>query len=272
MAQTAKLEAHLARLDAWFDSVPAAAVALSGGVDSSLVAFLARLRLGDRRTTAYIAVSASLKGVDLAAARTFCERHDIRLEEVATGEIDDPNYAANPIDRCFFCKTNLYGELSRFLPGDDSVWILNGTNRDDLGDWRPGLKAARLSRVRSPLAECEIDKATVRALARRHALACWDRPASPCLASRIPYGQPVTREKLRRIEAGETVMNELGFPVVRLRHHDGRAVLEVPVERLEELTGRREEIENRLLKLGFPQVEIDTEGFVSGRLNRGVVR
>lgn len=271
MVRTAKLEAHLARLDAWFDSVPEAAVALSGGVDSSLVAFVARQRLGEHRTTAYIAVSPSLKGVDLAAARAFCDRHDIRLEEVATGEIDDPNYAANPIDRCFYCKTSLYGELSGRLPSDGSVWILNGTNRDDLGDWRPGLKAATAARVRSPLAECEIDKATVRALARRYSLACWDRPASPCLASRIPYGQPVTRQKLSRIEAGETVMNELGFPVVRLRHHEGRAVVEVPVDRLKELSGRRHEIEERLLKVGFPRVEIDAEGFVSGRLNRGVV-
>ena len=272
MAMTAPFDTHLARLEAWFEAVPAAAVALSGGVDSSLVAFVARRQLGGSRTTAYIAVSPSLKGVDLEVATEFCGDHDIRLVEIGTAELDDPDYAANPVDRCFFCKTNLYAELSGQLPGDGSVWMLSGTNRDDLGDWRPGLKAATASGVRSPLAECEIDKQVVRALARRFSLACWDRPASPCLASRIPYGQPVTRGKLRRIEAGETVMNELGFPVVRVRHHEGRAVVEVPRERLAELAGRGREIKARLTAVGFRRVELDAEGFVSGRLNRAVVR
>jgi len=266
-----RLEDDLARLESWFAAVPAAAVALSGGGDSSLVAFLGRRLLGAARSTAYIAVSPSLKAIDLETARQFCSVNDIRLEEIGTAELDDPNYAANPIDRCFFCKTNLYAELSRVLPDDGSVWILNGTNRDDLGDYRPGLEAATASRVRSPLAECGLDKPAVRALARSYDLACWDRPASPCLASRIPYGQPVTLGKLRRIEAAEALLNGLGFPVVRVRHHEGRAVVEVPGERLADLARCRREVEEGLRAVGFAEVELDAEGFVSGRLNRVLV-
>lgn len=256
------------RLDAWFAACPAAAVALSGGVDSSLVTFLARRSLGASGATAYVADSPSLKRRDLGAAIEFCAQYEIPLVVLQTNELGDADYVANPADRCYFCKSGLYAEMDVLLPNDGSVWTLNGTNIDDLGDYRPGLSAARENRVRSPLAECGIDKATVRTLARHFNLVCWDKPASPCLSSRIPYGESVTAAKLARIEAGEERLEALGFDVVRVRHHQDRAVIEVAPERLERLRDELPGIEAEFSRLGFPRVEIDIEGFVSGKLNR----
>ena len=258
----------LGRLEAWFATCPRAAVALSGGVDSSLVAYLARQSLGFELVTAYLADSPSLKRDDKRVAEDFCRRHDIRLVELETDELGNSDYIANPPNRCYFCKSTLYSKMSDLLPEDGSVWILNGTNADDLGDYRPGLAAASEQQVRSPLAECGIDKSTVRALAERFALACWNKPASPCLSSRIPYGQPVTREKLGRIEAGEAILESLGFDVARVRHFEDRAVIEVESDRLGRLEAELPKIEEDFQRIGFDRVEVDKEGFVTGKLNR----
>lgn len=271
MSHSLDCESSLAHLQTWFESVPAAAVALSGGVDSSLVAFLARRFLGAERVTAYLAVSPSLKAADRATAHRFCRRNEIVLKEIEPGEIDDPNYLSNPVNRCFFCKSSLYSAMVALLPRHRDTWILNGTNRDDLGDWRPGLLAADEFGARGPLAECGLDKTAVRALASHLGLECWDRPASPCLASRIPYGQRVTREKLRQIEFAEIALRQLGFPIARVRHFGAIARVEVPGDRLSELESCRDEIEARLNSVGFEAVEIDREGFVSGKLNRAVM-
>lgn len=243
-------------------------MALSGGVDSSLVAYLARQSLGFDLVTAYLADSPSLKREDKRVAEDFCSRHDIRLVELETDELGSPDYAANPLNRCYFCKSTLYSKMSELLPEDGSIWILNGTNADDLGDYRPGLTAATEQQVHSPLAECGIGKDNVRALAQRFGLACWNKPASPCLSSRIPYGQPVTREKLGRIEAGEAILDSLGFDVARVRHFEGRAVIEVEADRLDRLEAELPNIEEDFQRIGFDRVEIDREGFVTGKLNR----
>ncbi len=256
------------RLEYWFRSCPAAAVAYSGGVDSSLVAYIARRLLGRDRAVAYISASPSLKSFDLELARQFCTDHEIALEVIQTDELENPDYARNPIDRCFFCKTMLYGELSARLPDDGSVWMLNGTNCDDYGDWRPGLTAAETAGVRSPLAECGLDKSAVRHLAAHFELACCNKPASPCLASRIPYGQPVTHAKLQRIDAAEALLCRLEFEEVRVRHDRDRAMVEVPVDRLCELERIWPGVAEKLVDLGFHSVERDSEGLVSGKLNR----
>lgn len=245
-------------------------MAFSGGVDSSLVAFLARTLLGRERVLAVISASPSLKLSDLDAAKAFCLTHDIPLRVIRTAELDNPDYYTNPANRCYFCKHTLYSDLDAYARGHKNWWILNGTNHDDLGDYRPGLQAGTEFQVRSPLAECKIQKTEVRTLASALGLACWDKPASPCLSSRIPYGQRVTEQKLRQIEAGEQFLNELGFKVARVRHHNDRAIVEVPPDRLAELERVAGPVRERLLQLGFGGVELDREGFVSGKLNRAL--
>jgi len=256
-----------ARLDRWFEDCPSAAVAFSGGVDSALVAFWARRRLGRERATAWTADSPSLKRSDLLVARAFCAEHDIALRVLETRELDDPDYAANPVDRCFHCKKTLYRTLLRELKGSD-VWVLSGANLDDRGDYRPGLVAAAEASVRHPLLECGIGKEVVRTLARHHGLRVWDKPASPCLSSRIPYGEPVTVEKLARIEAAEAWIAARGFSVCRVRHHGAIARVEVPANRIPALRDAWGELRGALQGLGFADAELDEEGFVSGKLNR----
>jgi uncharacterized protein len=268
---SAELAAAESKLDAWFGDCPSAAVAFSGGVDSGLVAYWARNTLGRDRCTAWTGDSPSLKRADLDGAREFCQAHDIVLRTLETREIDNPDYAANPSNRCFHCKTTLYRALIDALAGTGvDAWICSGANLDDQGDYRPGLVAASNASVRHPLLECGIDKRTIRALARRHGLSLWDKPASPCLSSRVPYGQPVTREKLRQIEAAEGWLAGRGFPVCRVRHHGDTGRIEVPVDRLEELRPLWEELAQRFRSFGFHRVELDEEGLVSGKLNRAL--
>jgi pyridinium-3,5-biscarboxylic acid mononucleotide sulfurtransferase len=261
------------RLDRWFGGCPGAAVAFSGGVDSALVAFWARRCLGRDRATAWTADSPSLKRQDLASAREFCLQHDIVMRELRTTELDNPNYASNPINRCYYCKNTLYETLGQTLADSSSdAWICSGANLDDQGDYRPGMQAAAESEVRHPLLECGIGKEIIRALAKEHGLAVWDKPASPCLSSRIPYGEPVTPEKLAQIESAEIWLQQNGFPIGRVRHFGTRAVIEVPPDRLEELAARLPELHAVCNRLGFDSVAIDPEGFKSGKLNRAISR
>lgn len=257
-------------LQQWFAECRFAIVAFSGGVDSAVVAFLANRLLGGAANLAVISDSPSLKRADLGEAEAFCLRHEIPLRVIHTDEIENPDYFTNPPNRCFFCKHTLYDELRGVASAYPGSWILNGTNADDLGDYRPGLQAADEFRVRSPLAECGLDKAAVRALAASLGLECWDKPSSPCLSSRIAYGQPVTIEKLRQIEAAESVLNAAGFRVARFRHYGTEGRIEVPAEDLARLRSRFDSLEPEILALGFGRVTLDEEGFVSGKLNRAI--
>jgi uncharacterized protein len=268
MSDAAQIEHHLARLGDWFADAPGVLVAFSGGVDSSLVAFLAHHFLGKDRALAVISASPSLKMSELEGAKAFARNHSIPLEVVVTREMENPNYTSNPANRCYFCKHTLYTELDDLRKQYPGWWVLNGQNTDDLGDYRPGLQAAREFEVRAPLGECGIDKATVRDLASHFRLECWDKPASPCLSSRVPYGQEVTFEKLRQIESAEQVLNEAGFPVCRVRHYGDSARIELPPERIEELRQMADSIRSKFREIGFAHADIDPEGFVSGKLNR----
>ncbi|NHA15359.1 ATP-dependent sacrificial sulfur transferase LarE [Thioalkalivibrio sp. XN279] len=267
-------EVHLEvmqQLDAWFGGATRVAVAFSGGVDSALVAFWARKVLGRDRCAAWTGDSPSLKRRDLAVARWFCSRHDIPLVLVNPGEIDDRNYASNPPDRCYHCKTSLYTSIAAGLSAmAGHWWICSGANLDDLGDYRPGLAAARHHSVRHPLLECGIGKSLVRELARANGLEVWDKPASPCLSSRIPYGESVTRGKLAQIEAAERWLLERGFAVCRVRHHGSLARVEVPQVRIHDLAKLWPDLCRAFLDFGFSEVEMDPEGLVSGKLNRAI--
>ncbi len=256
----------------WFEACPFAVTALSGGVDSSLVSWLANHLLGPAGNLAVISASPSLKLTDLDEAKAFAAAHGIPLRVVVTQELKNPDYFLNPANRCFFCKQTLYSELEHVAAGKPGSWILNGSNTDDLGDYRPGLEAAKAFRVRSPLADCGMGKVAVRELAAALGLACWDKPASPCLSSRIPYGQRVTEAKLRRIEAAEAWLVGRGFPVCRVRHPENTALVEVAEDAVPRLKALEPELAAALLALGFARVEIDPEGFVSGKLNRALAQ
>lgn len=261
----------LKKLEDWFGACPGALVAFSGGVDSSLVAFLARHFLGREGALAVISASPSLKLSDLEEAKNFASTQALPLRVITTQEMENPDYFKNPSNRCYFCKHTLYDELSGLSEEYPEWWVLNGTNADDFGDYRPGLKAADEFQVRSPLAECGLNKETVRALAAHFELDCWDKPASPCLSSRVPYGEQITVAKLRQIEDAEAALKTAGFPINRVRHYGEKARVEVPVEDVARLGSAREKIEAAVLALGFACVEFDEEGFVSGKLNRAIL-
>jgi uncharacterized protein len=246
------------------------AVALSAGVDSSVVAKAAAVALGDS-ALAVTALSPSLAEGELDIARAIAKQCGLRHEVLRTDEFGDPNYAANPSHRCYFCKTELYQSLwSRRVEWGFDV-IVNGTNLDDLGDHRPGLVAANENGVRSPLVECGLRKADVRALARAWELPVWDKPAAPCLASRIAYGIAVTPERVRRIDAAERWLREtLGVRELRVRvEADDAARIELPRDSIPAAmdAATLSQITAHLQSLGFATVTIDPQGYRPGSLN-----
>jgi pyridinium-3,5-biscarboxylic acid mononucleotide sulfurtransferase len=259
----------LNKIQDWFQTNPKQVfIAFSGGVDSCLTLFLARKFLGKEKVIAVVSASPSLKKRDLETAINFCKENDINLEIIKTKEIEDPSYFTNPVNRCYFCKSSLYDELKMIAEKFPGSSILNGQNKDDLSDYRPGIKAANEFNVLTPLADCGFTKNDVRQIAKYFNLATWNKPANPCLSSRIPYGQEVTIEKLEQIESAENFLNDLGFLEVRVRHFNNVAKIEVPLERLDDLIKFENELRIKFQQLGFFNCEIDNEGFISGKLNR----
>jgi uncharacterized protein len=257
------------RLLALARSYGSCAVAFSGGVDSAVVAKAAQIALGER-AVAVTGVSASLAEGELEQASELARRFGIRHEVLKTEEFDDPSYTANPANRCYFCKTELYDQMQPLAARLGLAVIVNGANLDDAGDWRPGMKAAGEHAVRSPLAECGFTKEDVRALAAEWELPIWDKPASPCLSSRVAYGEEVTPQRLAMIDRAEQLLRALGLREVRARYHRGDLVrLEVPAEAIVRLAAAeiRERLTTELKGLGFKYVTLDLEGFRSGSQN-----
>ncbi len=251
----------------WFEGFQGTIIAFSGGIDSALVMFLSRKFLGKEKTIGVISNSESLKDKDYQLALDFAEKNDIYLETIYTKELSDNNYNTNPSNRCYFCKTHLYNAIDKVKKKYPGYTVLNGTNKDDFSDYRPGMQAADENGVRSPLADLGIGKTEIRQLAKHFGIPFWDKPASPCLSSRIPYGDSITVNKLEQIEKAEGYLNELGFRNVRVRHFGNACKIEVPVSEIDLLEGYFTEIENKMKDLGFDSCILDEEGLVSGKLN-----
>ncbi|MBA2379996.1 MAG: ATP-dependent sacrificial sulfur transferase LarE [Blastocatellia bacterium] len=244
-------------------------VAYSGGVDSSYLAWVANAELG-REAVCVLGLSPSVSEFQRMQARAFAELHGLNFQEIHTEEADDPNYQKNESNRCFFCKSELYGKLSEFAADAKVSVVLDGTNADDLSDHRPGREAAAISGVRSPLAEIGLTKDEIRELSRHAGLQTWDMPASPCLASRIAHGVPVTLERLSIVERGENALRRLGFREFRLRVHDELARVEIARPEMAALDQTIfEKIDAELRTLGFKYVTLDLGGFRSGSMNTG---
>lgn len=250
-----------------FDS---AVVAYSGGVDSSLVAYVTAKVLGPR-SLAVTSGSKSLKRDDLSLSKELAGRWQMPHRVIVTDELDDPNYRANPTNRCFYCKTSLYTHLAQIADDEGFDAIFNGTNLDDLGDHRPGLVAAREHGVQSPLVETGFAKADIRRLAETLGLANAQKPQSACLSSRVPYGTAIDAHLLRQIERAESALLALGFSQFRVRHHGDVARLELVAPEFEKALARRDAIVERIKACGYRFVVLDLAGFRSGSLNEGVV-
>ncbi len=254
------------RLVARIAEFPSCLIAFSGGVDSAVVAKAAQLALGEN-AIAVTGFSASLASGELQTAQRIANSIGIRHETLATDEFSREGYLENAPNRCWHCKTELYGQLQALGSNLGIADILNGANIDDQGDFRPGMQAAAEHRVHSPLIDCDIDKSTVRSIAQAWHLEVWDKPATPCLSSRVVYGLEVSPERLARIDAAEQLLRGLGLENVRVRyHHDDLARLEVAIEDLPKLcvTDKREVIASGMRDLGFRYVTLDLEGFRSG--------
>jgi uncharacterized protein len=257
---------RLADLEARVAPLGSAIVAFSGGVDSSVVAAVAARALGPR-ALAVTAVSPAVATGELDGARRVAAAIGIAHETIATDELAREGYRRNGPDRCYHCKTELYGALAALAARRGYAALLSGANADDAGDWRPGLRAAAEHAVRHPLLEAGAGKAEVRAIARRLDLPSAEKPASPCLASRIPYGTAVAPEALARIDRAERNVRALGFPVLRVRHHGDLGRLEVAAGDLDRALARRAELEAAIRAAGYARAVVDREPFRSGRLN-----
>ena len=274
-AQEQALDALRSRLAAY----PAVVVAYSGGVDSALVAAIAAEQLGER-ALAVTGVSPALAPHLREEARLQASWMGIRQQEIATAELNDPAYSSNPAERCYACKRELHGQLAALLAQlpHTAAQVLDGVNQDDLADHRPGIRAARERGVSSPLAELGIDKQAVRQLSRALGFPWWDKPAQPCLASRFPYGEPISAARLERVAAAEDWLRQRGIAELRVRSHGEAARIELLADQLTNLLSDlqdgalRGELVEAFQELGFSAVSLDLEGLVSGKLNRELPR
>lgn len=259
----------LAQLQALFTDMEQALIAYSGGIDSTLVAKVAWDILGDR-ALAVTAVSPSLLPEDLAEACTQANAIGIRHELVETHELENPDYANNPVNRCYFCKSELHDTLKPLAIERGYPYVVDGVNADDLQDYRPGIVAAKERGARSPLAEVGLTKMDVREIAKHLGLSCWDKPAQPCLSSRFPYGEAIDLAKLQRVGRAEVYLRQLGLRNLRVRSEGNTARIELPAEQIPAFVQTTDlpTLVARFQTLGFLYVTLDLEGFRSGKLNQ----
>lgn len=247
-------------------------VAFSGGVDSAYLAYVAHREMSDR-TLAVTGDSASYPTFQRELAEQLTTRFGIRHEIILTEEFTDLNYTSNPPNRCYYCKSELYTKLADLARARGFAVICDGTNADDVGDYRPGRQAAREMDVRSPLLECGLTKADIRELSRRAGLPTWNEPASACLSSRVPYGQVVTIAKLSMVDRAEMALKQLGFRQVRVRHHDDVARIEVAEDEMPRALDAMmaQQMSTTLKAIGFKYVALDLQGYRTGSLNEALI-
>jgi len=265
-----QLQTKLAACQEHLRTLGRVVVAYSGGVDSTLLLALAVRALGSDSVLAAVGISPSLPDRELQAGRALAEGLGAQLVEIPTAELDDPNYAANPERRCFYCKSELFTLLGELADERGFGVVVSGANADDTGDFRPGLDAGAQLGVVNPLMDAGLTKAEIRTISKAIGLATWDKPAMACLASRIPYGQGVSSEKLARIEQAEYVLKDLGFVQCRVRDHDTIARIEVPADDIPRAAELRQTLVDKIKALGYTYVTLDLQGFRSGSMNETI--
>ena len=242
-------------------------VAFSGGADSTLLLALAKETLGAGNVLAALGVSPSLPGGEREQAHSLAGTVGVELVEFESHEFDDPNFARNPVDRCFHCKSALFSEIWKIARERGFESVITGANADDTADYRPGLLAGRRMGVTNPLMEAGLTKADIRSASRVMGLSTWDKPAMACLASRIPYNSPITPERLTRVSRAEEALRRLGFGECRVRDYETLARIEVPKDSLDRAVAARDEIVSSLTALGYVYVTLDLAGLRSGSMN-----
>jgi pyridinium-3,5-biscarboxylic acid mononucleotide sulfurtransferase len=263
------LQSKYEQLRIIFQDMGEVVVAMSGGVDSVLLAKLAVDVLGQKALAA-TADSPSLPRRELKETIQLASQIGIRHQVIRTSELENPAYAANPTDRCYYCKTELFDELENIQQATGIRWVVFGENADDQSDYRPGSQAAKEHHVRAPLKEAGLSKPEIRSLAQYLGLPVWDKPASACLASRIPYGEEVTAQKLTQIEAAEDFIRELGIRGFRVRHHGEIARIEAPLEQMGIILENSTLVNEALRKIGFKFVTLDLGGYRRGSFDEGL--
>ena len=260
----------LLKLEKLIQSYESVLVGFSAGVDSTLVSFVANKVLGPKALIV-LAKTETIIEEDVELARKIAKKHGFNYREIEYSELEIDYYANNPVNRCYFCKKELYNQLKKIAFEEKINFILDGANVDDLGDYRPGRIAAREKEVKSPLIECGFTKADVRHTASLLELPNYDKPSAPCLSSRIPYGTRIDKKSLKMIAEAEKFLRKLGFINVRVRHYQDKAKIEVDSYLIPELKKLFQHIDKKFKEIGYTFIEIDPEGFQSGKLNRDII-
>ena len=263
------LDGYVNTMTRVLEEIGSVVIAFSGGIDSALLTVMAHEILGDN-SLAITAWSPALAARDLDDAKWLAQKFGFQHRVIQTYEMEKEGYLSNSPDRCYFCKTELYDQLVSLAESEGYAYVANGANVDDQGDYRPGMKAAKEHFVRSPMVEAGLNKDAVRMIARELNIPIWDKPAQPCLSSRIPYGVRVTTDTLSKIEQAEEYLRGLGLREVRARHHDNLCRVEVGESEIDRAFAHRREIVQHLKKIGYLWVSLDLSGLRSGSLNDGL--